>query len=183
MLLAGAAFFVPHAGKDAPKHRHLQPAAITRVVPTPVGVVTISEDFALPAEFAYDDLIEEAAERYGLNPELIRAVITAESAFNPLAVSRVGAQGLMQLMPALAKELGVIDAFDPRQNIMAGSRYLSQLLDARDGNVALALASYNAGPSTVDRYHGIPPYKETQKYVKRITGLVARAEAAEEQEH
>src|SRR5215207_8200071 len=89
---------------------------------------------------------------------LIRAVIMTESAFDPLAVSTAGAQGLMQLMPALSKQLGVSDAFDARENIMAGAQYLSSLLEAQKGNVKLALASYNAGPGNVRRYRGIPPF-------------------------
>jgi soluble lytic murein transglycosylase-like protein len=86
-----------------------------------------------------------------------------------MAVSTAGAQGLMQLMPALAEELGVSDPFDPRQNIMAGTRYLSQLLTFHNGDIPLALASYNAGPGMVDRYNGVPPFRETRQYIKTIT--------------
>jgi soluble lytic murein transglycosylase-like protein len=136
---------------------------------TPHGFVSVSADYrALPAALAYNDAIAEAAELYNLDPNLIRAIISAESAFNPFAVSRVGAQGLMQLMPAVAEELDVLDPFDPRQNIFGGAKYLRWLLDRHDGNVNLAVASYNAGPGTVDRYNGIPPYPETRNYVKKV---------------
>ena len=141
-----------------------------------MGIVTTSASFRLPKEYAFESLIQEAAHTHGLDADLIRAVIRTESAFDPMAVSPVGAQGLMQLMPALSEELGVTDPFDPRQNIMAGSRYLSWLLTSNDGNVPLALASYNAGPGTVARYHGIPPYKETQKYVKTIVELLEESQ-------
>ncbi len=140
----------------------------------PIANVRVSMDSfaALPAYLAYDDLIDEAATAHGLDGDLIHAVIQAESAFNPLAVSPVGAQGLMQLMPVLQKELGVDDPFDPRQNIMAGAKYLKKLLDRHDGDIALALASYNAGPSNVTRYKGIPPFKETRNYVKKIRAIL-----------
>lgn len=137
-----------------------------------VPTVRTSVTFRLTPEHAYDDLIEEAADKYQLDAELIRAVIRTESAFDAAAVSSAGAQGLMQLMPALAAELGVTDAFDPRQNIMAGSKYLSALLADNDGNLPLALASYNAGPGAVARHQGVPPYEETQRYVRTIVGLL-----------
>ena len=171
MLLAGT-FFVPHAAKIGPRTR----ASSTPVVastPAPIVLppsfdVAVTTSFRLPPS-AFDHLIAAASAKYALDATLIRAVINAESAFDPLAVSRAGAMGLMQLMPTLAAELGVSDPFDPRQNIFAGSRYLKQLLDAYDGDVTLALASYNAGPGAVDRYNGVPPYPETQHYVKTIT--------------
>lgn len=121
-------------------------------------------------EGRFDRLITEAATTYGVDVDLIRAVIKAESNFNPRARSPVGAEGLMQLMPALQKDYGITDPFDPRQNVMGGVRYLSRLLEMHGGNVALALASYNAGPGNVARYGGIPPFRETQNYVKKITG-------------
>jgi soluble lytic murein transglycosylase-like protein len=141
--------------------------------------VSVEQVRALPPDQAYDDLIRRAARIYSLDEDLIRAVIRAESSFDPLRVSPAGAQGLMQIMPALAKDLGVTDPFDPRQNIMAGARYLRRLLDVHSGNVALALASYNAGPASVARYKGMPPFRETRNYVKKIKGYLAEAEASD----
>jgi soluble lytic murein transglycosylase-like protein len=105
-----------------------------------------------------------------------------ESAFNPLAVSKAGAQGLMQIMPELAEELSVVNVFDPQQNIMAGARYLRSLLDLYEGDVSMALAGYNAGPGSVARYGAIPPFEETQHYVETITRLVERHHRDEEAE-
>ena len=116
----------------------------------------------------YNDLIEEHATRNVVSADLVRAVIQAESAFNPRAVSSKGAMGLMQLMPATAADLGVQDSFRPEQNVRGGSSYLDSLLTRYHDNLALALAAYNAGPAAVDKYHGIPPYRETQLYVARV---------------
>jgi soluble lytic murein transglycosylase-like protein len=137
------------------------------------SVEVSAEYIAVPANQAYDDIIEEAAAEYDLDPNLIRAVMQAESAFHPFAVSRAGAEGLMQLMPELADEMEVSDSFDPRENIMGGARYLKRLLDYHNGNIDLALASYNAGPGNVQRYGGIPPFRETRRYVKTIKGILA----------
>ena len=119
-----------------------------------------------------DQAIAAASQRYGLSAELIRSVIRHESNFNPRAVSPAGAQGLMQLMPATAGELGVRDPFDIRQNIDGGSRYLKQMLDRFDGDLRQALAAYNAGPGTVRRYDGVPPYPETRNYIRRVLASV-----------
>jgi len=121
-----------------------------------------------PATNGYEVSIQKAAARYGLNADLIRAVIRAESAGKQDAVSSKGAQGLMQLMPATARQYGVVDPFDPEQNIDGGSKYLSYLFTRYGGNTKLALAAYNAGEGTVDKYGGIPPYTETRNYIRKI---------------
>jgi soluble lytic murein transglycosylase-like protein len=125
-----------------------------------------------------DELIEEAAAAHGISAHLVRAVVEAESGFDPCAVSPAGAQGLMQLMPDTATLMGVSDPLDPRQNVFGGAKYLSQLLDRFDGNVALALAGYNAGPTKVARHGGIPPFRETRGYVTKIRDLLAETTGA-----
>tara|TARA_R110001583_G_scaffold133024_1_gene284898 strand:+ start:479 stop:1459 length:981 start_codon:yes stop_codon:yes gene_type:complete len=119
-----------------------------------------------------------AARQYQLDPALIRAVIHAESAFKMGALSKAGAKGLMQLMPATASDMGVDDPFNAQQNIRGGSRYLAQLLSQFNGDIDLACAAYNAGPTTVMQYRGIPPYPETQAYVKRVKILLKRYQKA-----
>ncbi|HJY84331.1 MAG TPA: lytic transglycosylase domain-containing protein [Candidatus Binatia bacterium] len=116
----------------------------------------------------FDRLIRESCERYGVEFALVKAVIKAESAFDPLALSRAGARGLMQLMPDTATLHGVTDVHDPRGNIDGGVRHLRLLLDRFRGNLTLTLAAYNAGPETVARYNGVPPYEETREYVQRV---------------
>jgi len=116
----------------------------------------------------YGSIIREASSTYNVEPSLIKAVIKAESGFNHRAVSRKGAQGLMQLMPSTADLLRVNDPFDPTENIYGGTRYLRKLLDRFDHDMELAVAAYNAGPEAVETHKGIPPYKETQTFVRRV---------------
>jgi soluble lytic murein transglycosylase-like protein len=117
-----------------------------------------------------NSLVRRTASQLDVEPELIYAVIRQESGYDPYAVSHKGAKGLMQLMPATAKRFGVKDVFDPAENVQGGVKYLRQLLDRYDGDRRLALAAYNAGEGAVDRFGGVPPYRETQDYVDRIVG-------------
>jgi len=119
-----------------------------------------------PAQFEH--LIKRYAKQFGVDPNLVRAIIQAESGFDPFATSIKGAQGLMQLMPETAKDLSVQDAYDPEENIRAGVRYLKQMLEKFKGNLSLAVAAFNAGPRAVQQYGTIPPYKETKNYVKKV---------------
>lgn len=127
---------------------------------------------------AYNNQINNSASRFEVDPALIRAVIHAESHFKSSATSSQGAQGLMQLMPGTAKELGVDDPLDSTENIRGGTQYLAQLLEQFAGNVELATAAYNAGPNAVLKFGGIPPYVETQTYVKRVGILMSRYQEA-----
>ena len=129
--------------------------------------VALARGATLPAT-PYDNFIEKLAMRDGLDPDLIKAVAMVESSFNPSAVSPKGAMGLMQLMPATAKQYGVDDPLDPYENLGAGSRHLRHLLNRFDGDVTLALAAYNAGAGAVQRYGGVPRYPETIDYVRKV---------------
>jgi soluble lytic murein transglycosylase-like protein len=156
-------------------------AALKRESQPPAGLKSQSVDSALkpvpeiqhaPPVLTERQIIEEsvqkAAAKYNLPPRLLRAVIRAESNFEVAAVSRAGAKGLMQLMPATAKDMGVTDLFDIEQNIDGGAKYLRQMLDRFGGNIRKALAAYNAGPATVIKYNGRVPYPETRQYVQRV---------------
>ncbi len=136
-----------------------------------VSSVGQGEDFSsyLQPTASLEEIFSEAAQKYNVPKNLIKAIAKAESDFRPNATSGAGAQGIMQLMPATARELGVTDSYDPYQNIMGGTKYISQMLDKYDGNVSLALAAYNAGSNNVAKYGGIPPFEETQNYVAKVT--------------
>jgi soluble lytic murein transglycosylase-like protein len=155
------------------------PAALPAPVEAGRPAAPVSAPAALPAaakpaaprslaDAALQPLIDMASKAYGVSANLIHGVIQAESAGQPLAVSPAGAKGLMQLMDSTAQDLGVSDPFDARQNVLAGTRYLKGLLDRYDGDEAKALAAYNAGPGTVDRFGGIPPFPETKTYVDTV---------------
>jgi soluble lytic murein transglycosylase-like protein len=122
------------------------------------------------SENQYDQYINASAKKYGVDPNLIKGMIKQESGFNQNAVSHCGAQGLMQLMPDTARELGVQDAFNPAQNIDGGAKYIRKMLDMFDGDLKKAVAAYNAGPGNVQKHNGIPPIEETQNYVVKVLG-------------
>jgi soluble lytic murein transglycosylase-like protein len=138
----------------------------TRLCSTSKSVAMLSKG----ATGQFDTLIEAASKKYDVPSGLIRAVIKAESNYDPTSVSSAGAKGLMQLMDETAKLVGVEDSFDPAQNIDGGVAFLQYVLKRYGNNVELALAAYNAGPGAVDKYDGVPPYQETQIYVKRVIG-------------
>lgn len=122
----------------------------------------------MEAERLYHSIIIEAANRYQVDPAIVKAIIMAESSYNPKAVSKKGAKGLMQLMPKTAAELGVKDSFNPVYNINGGVRYYKKMLNQFNGDVKLALAAYNAGSRKVKKYQGIPPFKATRYYIKKV---------------
>jgi soluble lytic murein transglycosylase-like protein len=156
----GAKVFVKSRSKPA-KAR----AGVSAVMPSDTAVERFSR---------YDPYIREAATLYQIPEELVRAVIKVESDYDPRAVSHAGAQGLMQLMPPTAARMQIRDSFDPRMNILAGTRYLRVLANTFNGDLALTVAGYNAGEGAVIRYGGIPPYEETQDYVMRVLYLYHR---------
>jgi soluble lytic murein transglycosylase-like protein len=164
-MLATATLAMPHVARTEASKR-------SRRELVPVVTTQIDSAIAFPPHLAYDELIREASSRFGVDAMLIKSVIQTESAFNALAVSRAGAQGLMQLMPQLSEELGLDDPFDARQNIMGGAQYLRRLLDRYRGNERLALAGYNAGITNVAEHGGVPPFRETRKYIRRVTSLL-----------
>jgi len=153
-------------------------------VPT-IEIDRFEKDLSAPAagkarkSQSMNEVISEVSSRHHLDPDLINSVIHAESGFNPKAVSRKGAQGLMQLMPETASRLGVVNSFDPGDNLEGGTRYLRELLERYNFDLIKALAAYNAGPQRVEQYHGVPPYYETRAYVARIIRDFNRKKLAE----
>lgn len=139
----------------------------------------VIDEVLAPAGGDLRALAVAAAQRHGLDPDLVLAVVSVESAFQPGAVSHKGAQGLMQLMPGTARELGVTDALDPAQNLDGGTRYLRMLIAKYGGDVGRALAAYNAGPGAVKRHRGVPPYRETHYYIDQVLKRYQRARAAQ----
>ncbi len=148
---------------------YAQPESVVNQATTSANIQTVTS----PTEL--ESIFQRAANQYGLDINLLKAVAKTESNFNSNATSSVGAMGIMQLMPDTAKYLGVNDAYNPEENIMGGAKYLSQMLKKYNGNISYALAAYNAGPGNVDKYNGIPPFEETQNYVKKITALLGTA--------
>jgi peptidoglycan DL-endopeptidase CwlO len=173
IALPGRTTFASVLARVTPQPKPV-PAPIRRPTPPPetgptlLAAPTASDAGAIP----YQDLIEQTARKYGLDPALLAAVAKTESGFNPRAQSGAGAKGLMQLMDATAARLGVTDSFDPAQSIEGGARFLGGLLKQFNGDVRLALAAYNAGPGAVKKYGGIPPYQETQRYVPKVLAEV-----------
>lgn len=157
------------AGTLVLSDRKLDPAASTYEVPDAPEIRVTRPAGSRLVRAKYEPIIEEHSSRHSLRADLVRAVIQVESGFNPWARSPKGAMGLMQLMPATARELGVDDPYDPYENIRGGTAYLRRLLDRYDGNEELALAAYNAGSNAVDRYgRVVPPYRETREYVRKV---------------
>ena len=150
------------------------PAMGPDVIAATQMVQSIPEDIPLSGDCDLDWIIYRAGEKQGVDPRFIHAVIKQESRYNPKAVSYVGAQGLMQMMPATAQRFGLKDPFDAKANVEAGTKYLKWLLKRFGGDVSLALAGYNAGEGAVDKYKGVPPYGETQNYVKKIVATYGK---------
>jgi soluble lytic murein transglycosylase-like protein len=173
-LLAAPAEAQIYAWRDASgtlvlSDRKLDAGAVTYEVPDAPAIRSTRPLGTSGVRERYEPLIQEHARRHALRPDLVRAVIQVESGFNPRARSPKGAMGLMQLMPATARELGVDDPYNPAENIRGGTAYLRRLVDRYDGNEELALAAYNAGSTAVDRHgRSVPPYRETREYVKKV---------------
>ncbi len=182
VLRSGARLHITGYERDGERVRLTVDGGTVSVAALDLVAVEPEEHFAavaaapIVAPGPFGNLIHAAAEKHGVDESLIRWVIAVESNFNPRAVSRKRAEGLMQLLPKTAALYSVGDIFDPAQNIDAGTRYLKDLLARYRGDLRLALAAYNAGPEMVERYGGVPPFPETQKYVRLITGHMAGRE-------
>jgi soluble lytic murein transglycosylase len=154
----------------------------TVIAPGPTtGAAAVSNEAPAPARFSKDycdSVITEASGRHGVDAALVRAVVKAESDYNPLAVSNKGARGLMQLMPETARDLAVTNVYDVEDNVDGGVRYLRNMLERFGGNMKLALAAYNAGPAAVEKHNGIPPYPETRTYVDRVLRFYGKGAGA-----
>ncbi|HEX8355371.1 MAG TPA: lytic transglycosylase domain-containing protein [Pyrinomonadaceae bacterium] len=171
VVFAIVAIFVLSNFVDSPFTRVLAPVSAMGVEAAAVSLEDyIPSDVPSSGDADLDLIIVRAGQRQGVDPRLIHAVIWQESKYKPTAVSHAGAQGLMQLMPAAAQRFGCADRNDPESNVAAGTKYLRWLLRRFDGNVTLALAAYNAGEGNVDKHDGVPPFDETQNYVRIITG-------------
>lgn len=177
-LLLGAAALTTAARADIYAQRMPDGRVVFTDVPTGGDFRMIIRESPPPASASaqtWQEYAHKEARRSHLDPRLVRAVIYVESGENPAAVSPKGAMGLMQLMPATARCLGVDDPMHPRQNIKGGVQYLAQMLERFDGNVRLALAAYNAGPGAVEKFNGIPPYPETQDFVEKVLRVYRKA--------
>jgi soluble lytic murein transglycosylase-like protein len=159
-----------HLMVPAARIERFQPAAPSVAVAAPVAHPVVEAWHSLAGPYA--ETIRRAAHRHGVDPVLLAAMAEVESGFDPQAISHKGAQGLLQLMPATARRFGVTNSFDPEQNVDGGARYLDWLLTRFSGDEQLALAGYNAGEGAVDRYQGIPPFQETERYVVRVLNRV-----------
>jgi soluble lytic murein transglycosylase-like protein len=163
----------PPASRTASAKGTKGPVAASKPVPAPAASITPSKADVPPAPMpeALSQIVQQSAEKHNVPPELVRAVISTESNWNALAVSPKGALGLMQLVPGTAQLLGVGNAFDPAQNVDAGVRYLGMMLERYNYDIPKALAAYNAGPGVVDRFGGVPNYRETRNYVQKVTSI------------
>ncbi|HUJ32429.1 MAG TPA: lytic transglycosylase domain-containing protein [Candidatus Acidoferrum sp.] len=181
VLRSGARLHITGYQRDGDRLRLTVAGGTVDIAASEVASIEPEENFAPNPPAAHRDagpfgnLIHAAAEKHGVDEDVIQHVIAAESNFNPRAISRKQALGLMQLLPQTAARYSVANVFDPAQNIDAGTRYLKELLAQYGGNLRLALAAYNAGPQTVERYRGVPPFRETQRYVRRITADLAES--------
>lgn len=165
-----ADYTLAYAKPAAPAINSVIPVSTENISQTGNPEFTTALKTASVSKTDLDAIFEAAGEKYNINADFLKAVAKAESNFQPNATSPKGAMGIMQLMPGTAKGLGVTDAYDPEQNIFGGAKFLRQMLDKFNGDPELALAAYNAGPGAVTKYNGIPPYSETQNYVKTVMG-------------